>query len=176
MSYLNGMVSLFLLFCALLPTSCSNRHKPVVEKGSDIAVKVYSVNGSINSTRAYCGGIRPSDEQLAELKRPQPYSNRTLFVKQGDKTEKDWVSKPAFHSFSTDDNGNFDIKLPEGTYGIFVDSKNSRYDTPYAQGAGKTFCDQWRNAPDMIWTVGKSSKKQAYTIHISCNPCREPAK
>ncbi|MBK8474162.1 MAG: hypothetical protein IPL33_19435 [Sphingobacteriales bacterium] len=95
----------------------------MVEKGNDIAVKVYSVNGSINSTRAYCGGIRPSEKQLAELRRQQPYNNRTLFVKQGDKTEKDWVSKPAFHSFSTDDNGNFDIKLPEGTYGILSIAK-----------------------------------------------------
>ncbi len=160
-----------MLFCVALPTAC--RHKPLVEKGDNIAVKVYALNGNIVFTRAYCGGIRPSEETLAEGKKTQPYANHTLFVKQSEGTA--WA-KTVFHSFATDKRGNFQLELPEGNYGIFTESKTVAYDNKYAQGGGKEFCDKWRATPDMLWKIAKNAQNQSFKLHIPCNPCREPAR
>lgn len=173
MPYPSTMISSFLLFFALLSSSCSKHHKPIVEKGSDIIVKVYTLSGKIAHTRSYCAGIAPPPGALDKQKIPQPYANRTLFVKQG---TGDWASKAIFHKFSTDENGNFSVELPQGDYGIFIESKIAEYDNKYAQGQGKDSCAKWRSKPDITWKIEKNAKNQSFSFHTYCNPCHEPAR
>lgn len=172
LTYAPTFLLLSALLCSILPAGCGS-HKVVVEKGSDIAVKIYTINGNLTFTKSYCGGIRPSDEQLKQLKTPQAFANRTLFIKQGD---KDLARKPAFHSFTTDDNGIYALELPEGVYSIFIEDKTRNYDNQYAKSTGKQGCDQWLQTPNLIWKVKKATKNQTFNIHIPCNPCQEPAR
>lgn len=72
---------------------------------------LYQVNGTLLISHDYCGGARPSDEQLT--KNTYPVEGTTLYVchqTNGDKRTK------YFDSIVCDSSGNFTIKLATGNY------------------------------------------------------------
>jgi hypothetical protein len=164
-------ISLFFIAILLLSARCSP--KVVVEKGSDKIIKVYKLSGQITYTRSYCGGIAPKPDMVEKQNTPQPYSNRTLFIKQA---SDNLYQQPLFHSFTTDSNGKFSLELPQGDYAILDEAKIKTYDNDYATGKGKENCDKWLNTPTLKWKISQSDNQMNSKIHIPCLPCQYPAK
>lgn len=88
--------------------------------------KYYTVTGTVTTTQSYCGGARPTDEMLAQLKMPKPDAGRLLFIKSG---KENVEAITAIKSFTTDSLGNFKIKLKKGTYCIIEAYKSKSFVT-----------------------------------------------
>lgn len=169
---INRFIALLLplFFTLALFMQCSP--KVVVDKGSEKIVKVSKLSGQITYTKSYCGGIRPNPNTEELNKTPQPFANQTLFIKQNDTM---LFKQPIFHSFATDDNGNFELQLPNGKYAVFIEDKLNNYDNEYAQGKGKEYCQKWLNTPNFKWNIEKNNTNMELKLHIPCNPCYPPA-
>jgi hypothetical protein len=75
-------------------------------------VEAYTtITGKVTTTADYCGGARPSEEMLEQLRTPKPAIRRTIYIKYGSvNTENTRLIKKVM----TDSNGLFTVKLKKG--------------------------------------------------------------
>lgn len=85
---------------------------------SEKKAKKVSVSGTVTQTRNYCGGARPSDEIINQLRTPRPVSGKKIYIKKGEVNSPD---SKVILTLRTDANGNFKAKLRPGKY-LVVDS------------------------------------------------------
>ena len=87
-----------------------------------------TVNGRIYQTESYCGGAKPSDEQLQILNTPRPLGAKTLYIKIGRRNAN---GTPIYRKVVTDEQGRFQVKLKAGTTYCFVeDWKGQPFQAP----------------------------------------------
>jgi hypothetical protein len=151
-------------------------------KTGDTKVKV---NGTVIRYGVYCGGAEPSEEQLAEIQKPQPWSTKKLFVKKGKVND---LSAPVLLEFTTDKEGKFSIDLPPGDYCI-VDEykvKKSNYTgmlktykepTELYGAVDKKCLETYFKTPELVFTVSDGMKDLQVVFHDRCSwlgpPCVE---
>lgn len=85
----------------------------------------YVVSGEVTQSLQYCGGMRPSEEMLAERKTPRPYVNKKFHIRKGNKNS---LASPVLLSFTADSNGYFSIDLPAGIYSIIQTEQVKKLD------------------------------------------------
>ena len=85
----------------------------------------YVVSGEVTESLQYCGGMRPSEEMLAERKTPRPYVNKKFHIRKGNKNS---LASPVLLSFTADSNGYFSFDLPPGTYSIIQTDQVKKLD------------------------------------------------
>lgn len=69
-----------------------------------------AVSFQINYRQSYCGGARPSEEIMADLNKPKPYSYQSIII---------ISSKGKVDSIKTNENGDVKINLRAGKYKAF---------------------------------------------------------
>ena len=155
-SYFKHLGIILLMISAL--TSCAQR-KP----------KLYKVSGTVTATYSYCGGARPSEEMLAELKRPKPMAEKKLFIKTGNSNSK---NNQALKSFITDADGHFTIELEKGLYCIVEENKSAGFKIPVADADHKWDMDCLTKAYEQCDYQLNISSKPTDTITINFSiPC-----
>ncbi|CAG5086700.1 hypothetical protein [Parvicella tangerina] len=106
------------------------------------AQEVFTVTGKVQHISYYQGGAQLSDEMMS----PKPLPNTKLYIVQyyGPKEKTKVVS-----SFTSDKNGNYEVKLPPGLYG-FVLSKDEANTGIYLPGMKVTKKDSTVNVNDLL--------------------------
>jgi len=76
------------------------------------SVEAYTtITGKVTTTTDYCGGARPSEEMLEQMRTPKPAIKKAIFIKYGTvNSEKTRLIKRII----TDSNGMFSVKLKKG--------------------------------------------------------------
>lgn len=90
------------------------------------------VKGKIEIHKPYCGGAKPNEEQLKGYF--EPYSNSTFIIKKQMNNDKELET---ISSFSTNENGEFELKIPKGKYIVIHEDKVLSFDQ-YIQKLSKT--------------------------------------
>ncbi len=137
------------------------------KRGNGAWVKV---SGHITQTSDYCGGARPSDELLENLKKPSPLENKIIFIKIGTANNS---SIKYFQKVITDSNGDFVVTLKAGmTYCFIEEWKQKKLlipeDTKYLTWDAKCLEARYHTA-DFVLKV-KRIKNPIITINYH-NPC-----
>jgi len=145
------------------------------------------IEGTITETHSYCGGARPPEDLIKELRTPKPITAQYKLYIRKDSND---LQKPILYTVLTDTLGKFSIKLPIGKY-VFVDANKKDKDT-YSKTLAKYKTEnsqtsaidiecykQYIATPDFTVEVTKNSSKLAIThnYHRDCNwsgaPCVE---
>ena len=137
------------------------------------------VSGTVTQTFSYCGGARPSNEMLAKLAEPNPFSNKVLVILKGNKNDFTCNSRWNL-AINSDSIGNFSAVLEPGEYCIVDEFKSNQtnYDdilkkyatesTNYSAVDPKCLKD-WFSTPDAVFTVTKSGVKDLSIVYH--HPC-----
>jgi hypothetical protein len=78
--------------------------------------KQYKVTGTVTRTIAYCGGIAPTTEMVAESMKKRPYVGKTFYIRKG---KINSTKQSALLKVTADSMGRFVFNLPPGQY-IFI--------------------------------------------------------
>jgi hypothetical protein len=124
------------------------------------------VNITITQTSNYCGGVRPTEEMLAELNHPQPVSaNQVFYIVKGKSHNYKYYKKVI-----TDETGSINIKLPLGSYGLYSEAQLKKF-----QKRINTEEQTWDNdcllkahKKPLIIFDNKRTKKVQVNIHKKC--------
>lgn len=127
-------ISLFVLFILLL-NACS----------SDSSQQNQLITGKITNNSEYKGGANPPQEILDALALYKPSANQNFYIRNASGYAP---FTSIIGSFTTDNNGNYTITLPVGTYGIIGPEKYAFEQNPLANGS----CE-YLQSPDFILTV-----------------------
>lgn len=92
----------------------------------------YSTHIQVTETSDYCGGAAPSEHELEERSRPQPYIHQTFYIISGKQNK---YKARIIKKVETNDSGYIDIKLPKGIYSLveeyqthpFAPKQNDQY-------------------------------------------------
>lgn len=90
----------------------------------------YAVKGEVDETYSYCGGAAPPQELLRNLARPVPVKAHAFDVYRGESAEGD-----PFTSFTTGDDGEYSVPLPEGKWCVVEATRRVRPKVAPAGGA-----------------------------------------
>jgi hypothetical protein len=134
----------------------------------------YSIEGKIILHKPYCGGARPNATIAKGF--DIPFKNQTFYVL------KDSLKRKIIIKFTTDKNGNFNLRLRKGTYFIFYSSKMKDFDTFYQEyskkantkASAKSCFKKWYNSPDYVLQVQKNDKIKIILqarCFVGLNPC-----
>lgn len=107
------MIQHILPFLCLV-MACSGAQLP------DKHQKTYTTTGTLLQVAAYCKGVAPTDDEWRRHHEPRPYPQQRLYVRAGRTND---ISLPVLHEVVTDNEGKFDIQLPEGVYCIVANEK-----------------------------------------------------
>jgi hypothetical protein len=127
------------------------------------------INGNVQQTSFYCGGARPTKEILDNIAKPQPFPNKTFYVRKG-KTNN--INNKIIAKFTTDSNGNFSLNLPQGTYSILVEEqakpiKAQDYTTKF-QTVDDKCLQTWWQKPYYLLIVKSKNKPLNFTFKHRC--------
>lgn len=92
----------------------------------------YPIRIQVTETSDYCGGAAPSEHELEERRRPQPYVHQTFYLISGKQNK---YKARIIKKVVTNDSGYCDIKLPKGVYSLieeyqthpFLPKQNDQY-------------------------------------------------
>lgn len=101
-------IAAFLLLIGSM--SCRSMTKQASTSAGDQA---YQVSGQVVQRKPYCGGAKPNQAILDRTQIPQPYPNKTFYLKHG---ESNRIKAKVVAQFTTDAQGEFSLQLPKGTY------------------------------------------------------------
>lgn len=127
------------------------------------------VRGLVTSTADYCGGAAPSEEMLADLKKPSPLANKVILVKYGvSNTEISRVVK----RIVTNTKGEFSITLKKGYDYVFVEEwKGLPYklpqDTEWIKWDASCYKKGYET-PDFILRKNKPLRVVKMNFHKRC--------
>lgn len=122
MKYINIILLFIFLGHSAISQTKPKTAKPAPKKVTKTPAKgkTFSISGQVVHTYEYCGGMEPTPEMVTEGNTPRPYSGKKFYVRKGNvNTTKAAIAG----SFITDDNGNFSLSLPAGTYSIIVEEQ-----------------------------------------------------
>lgn len=157
---------------------CSNSNKVNKNQSEpDNSIKI-----TTTKTSSYCGGAKPPDELLDELREPKVYPKAKLFIRKGSKNE---FQNPYFKKVETDSAGKVSISLPKGVYAVVFDNKsdvdvyNELIKTVESSSSYDTLdikcLDRYFTKPDGIITVTDSIQTVTINRHFPCEwqsvPC-----
>ena len=125
----------YLLFFIMLLTACS----------SDSYRQNQVVAGRISNNSEYKGGANPPQEIIDSLAVYRPSSNLHFYIRNASGYAP---FTSIIGSFTTDSNGNYNISLPVGSYGIIGQEKYAFEQNPSADAS----CEYLRE-PDFTLTV-----------------------
>lgn len=129
-----------------------------------------NIRGRIYQTESYCGGAKPSEEQLQILNTPRPLASKTIYIKIGRRNAN---GTPVYRKVVTDGEGRFQIKLKAGTTYCFVeDWKGEPFQAPqnteFVTWDIACLKDRY-STPDFILAVKKSKNPVVkITYHKPC--------
>ena len=72
-----------------------------------------TINGKLEQKLTYCGGAKPTQDILDDLKKPKACKNYKLFIKKNDVNHQNMAP---IDSVITNDKGEFTFYLPKGDY------------------------------------------------------------
>lgn len=137
-----------------------------------------SLRGTISVEEPYCGGAEPSEEQAkGGLK---PLINSTYYLKKSKTNDPNVIAEQVF---TTDESGDFSIKLEPGLYAVLHPDKlmnfgefklKNKARTNYYTDRDNDCFQRWYNSPDFLiqvntdTTVVLNVKSRCYT---GSNPC-----
>ncbi len=137
--------------------------------------KKYILSGQVILHKPYCGGAYPSPEMANGY--DYPYKNQKFGI------VTDSVTRNIIATFTTDENGNFQVKLDKGHYFIFHLSKLVSFDRFYkekskplkdAQPTDINCFRHWYNTPEAEITI-TADTSIIITMYEKCfvglNPC-----
>lgn len=170
----------FLIFISLLAASsqsaCTKKNNLTNESKEVRTIEIF-----VTKTGAWCGGMRPTEDMMQEIKSPKPLRQNTFYIKKGTVNS---TNAPIFKTVTTDTAGLIQIDLPEGDYIIVNEDKKDKntydaYVTRASKGFGgyKNFnleCyEEWFSKPDGLLHVSDSSLtfKVNYSKRCWYSPC-----
>lgn len=121
---------------------------------SENQVETFDVAINTTTTEVYCGGARPSEEILEELRTPKPAPNVKIYLRKGDTNN---IKNKIDYQLMSNDSGVVKTSLPAGTYSIVFENKKDQntyndlldkygsgtsYQTPIDTNCLKTFFAQ----------------------------------
>lgn len=113
---------------------------------------------TIQYTRQYCGGAKPSAEILEQLNTALPLSNCKVKLVRTDKKSKS-------RTLMTNDKGEFSAALPNGKYKIYIASnKTNKAQLPFNKKCRK-LCSMPLGELDL------TANQTTAEIRIPCDPC-----
>jgi len=157
---INTMLSVVMTASML---ACANQ-KSGTSSTVDTADKESSMNVSltITITSNYCGGVAPSEEMVANLKKPKPFSNKKFYISSKKALQDDMME------MTTSASGAISTPMEEGTYYVFLPEKVSAKQS--GKDRSESECNKWKNTPNGTFTVG-SDKNISFNIHKTCDGC-----
>jgi hypothetical protein len=149
------LLSFFLLFFIFANTSLAQKRKP------------YNCTIKVTSTKDYCGGARPSEELLENLRQPKPLPATTFYVIAGLQNKKD---VKVIKKVITDSNGKFRLKLRKATYSIISEEQMQPFQTnpsiAYYTWDLSCLRKKWQE-PLLKLQIG-TTKNATINIHSNC--------
>jgi hypothetical protein len=169
------LLSLSIGFACLL--GCKSR----TTTGNDgHGAKSYSASGVITRTDDYCGGVRPSEEKLEQMRAPHPANNIILLVRSG---KTNLVGSPVLYRDTTDAQGKFQFQLPPGEYCmVLLEKENARNKNFFTQEFVEVDknCDaNWLTQCDLTFSVKDHNVEGLqFALHRRClvntwSPCAQ---
>jgi len=137
----------FSIILLLLAVECSSARQ---NNADMIQVKIMY-------TSDYCGGARPSEEILEELKSMKPFAEQEISIY----TNENKRGNPL--TIKTDSNGVFNTNIPKGKYFLFINDKLKIYENATES------CKEWAKKPDIEFEI--TSGNIELQFHKKCNPC-----
>lgn len=138
----------------------------------------FTLRGTISVEEPYCGGAEPTEEQAkGGLK---PIVNSTYYLKKSKTNDPTVIAEQVF---TTDENGDFSIKIEPGLYAVLHPDKlmnfgefklKNKARTNYYTDRDNDCFQRWYNSPDFLiyantdTTVILNVKSRCYT---GANPC-----
>jgi hypothetical protein len=102
-----------ILSITLLAMSCHNQKSA---SNSNLSPDQFMVTGKVEQKLTYCGGAKPTQDIIDNLKSPKALKNFKLYIK---KDELNHQNALPIDSTVTNEQGHFKISLPQGNY-IFL--------------------------------------------------------
>jgi len=160
------MKSIFLHFILILSISSC-----VAQKSKN---KMYIISGKVTETSDYCGGARPPEELIEQLKTPKPLADKVLIIKSG----KNNSLTKSIQKTKTDPYGNFTLVLKAGTYCIVDEEKSKKFasknDDENYEWDNDCLKKNWGHC-DYLLVIGKDKVNNIeINYHNHCNyrqPC-----
>lgn len=149
---------------------CFSQNKKHSSKQKD-HIKTYTISGKVTISYSHCGGAMLTEERMKEISQPSPYNGKVFHIRQGAIND---LNKPIVTSFTVDANGNFEIKLPKGTYSIIQQEQVQQLDSSKYQSSkyyivDKPCLQKWWSSPYYLLEVNsKNIKDLAFHFHRRC--------
>jgi hypothetical protein len=140
-------------------------------KKSSKTSSVYpSVSGKVEQVYPYCGGAKPSEEMLAEIRKPSPLSGKKFYVRQGNVNT---TTAKIVASFTTDEKGEFRFTVAPGTYSIITEEQLNTIDPADYEKPGlkvdRDCMKKWWSKPYHVLVVKKGGiSNLKFTIYHKC--------
>lgn len=157
--------SLFVFLTFLLVCGAACKSKKVK---SDIV----DVKFSFTQTSDYCGGAAPPEDLLKQLAEPIPLKPRKVFFARIFDTEEG--SRMNIDEYYID-TAHLTLPFNTGKYTVYLNME--KYLSNASQvTSGKLKCyKDWAAQPVGEMTITSNTKKVKMNLHLTCDPCVEPA-
>jgi hypothetical protein len=132
---------------------------------------MYNVSGSIMLTSSFCGGARPNEEMMMEAERPKPYVGKTLYVRRGMSNS---AKEKIILKFTANKAGEFNFRLPAGTYVIIQAEQVNAYDSTKVERRQYINVDHacmrewWVKPLYVLEVIDKDVKGLVFPFHRRC--------
>lgn len=136
--------------------------------------KKHKVTGYVTETSNPCGGARTPKNIEEEMRRPKPLANKKLIVRKGNANSE---KAKIVAEITTNDEGKFELNLPNGTY-TFVDASKTKFVIPATDKFTTYDADCLKTEfakPDGLLTVKDGENKIEINFHKPCfykKPCQ----
>lgn len=138
-----------------------NEPEPSEEPDGETAQGDVRLSGTVLHTRSYCGGAPPPEELLEEFRKPLPYTEQSLVLKNR--------ATGKSYTLTTKSDGTYSVVVPSGMYDVF---HTKRPGTKEQLGYDPN-CDEWLKTKLDEISVAEQAvvSGKIITIHVSCEPC-----
>lgn len=138
-----------------------NESESSEEPEGEMAQSDVRLSGTVLHTRSYCGGAPPPEKLLEEFRKPIPYEEQSLVLKNRTTGKS--------YTLTTKSDGTYELLLPPGMYDVF----HSKRPGTIEQLGYDPNCDEWLKTKLDEISVAEQAvvSGKTITIHVSCEPC-----
>jgi hypothetical protein len=131
------------------------------EPEGEMAQSDVRLKGTVMHTRSYCGGAPPPEKLLEEFRKPLPYAEQSLVLKNRTTGKS--------YTLTTKSDGTYELLLSPGMYDVF----HSKRPGTLEQLGYDPNCDEWLKTKLAEISVGEQAvvSGKIITIHLDCEPC-----